>query len=85
MNFLIKKLKDEYKPSFIKLDIEGSEYNVLEECIGINQVCVEFHHHCLSDKSYEDTMRLVNMFLENNYQIIDNRKNYQELTFLLKK
>ncbi len=81
----IKKLKDEYKPSFIKLDIEGSEYNVLEDCIGINQVCVEFHHHCLSDKSYEDTMRLVNLFLENNYQIIDNRKNYQELTFLLKK
>jgi FkbM family methyltransferase len=81
----IKKLKEEYKPSFIKLDIEGSEYNVLEECIGINQVCVEFHHHCLSDKSYEDTMMLVNKFLENNYQIIDNRKNYQELTFLLKK
>jgi FkbM family methyltransferase len=80
----IKKLREKYNPSFIKLDIEGSEYNVLEECIGIKQVCVEFHHHCLTDKSFEDTMILVNKFLENNYQIIDNRKNYQELTFILK-
>ena len=79
----IKKLKEDYNPSFIKIDIEGSEYNVLEDCIGIRQVCVEFHHHCLSDKNLEDTTRLVNKFLENNYQIIDNRKSYQEVTFLL--
>ncbi len=81
----ISDLIKTYKPSFIKLDIEGSEYNVIEECIGIKQVCVEFHHHCLSDKTFEDTISIVNKFLENNYQIIDNRQNYQEVTFLLNK
>lgn len=78
----IEELKNEYNPSFIKLDIEGSEYNVLEDCIGIKQVCVEFHHHCMSDKTIKDTELLINKFLINGYKIINSTNNYQEITFL---
>jgi FkbM family methyltransferase len=80
----VKKLIDQYNPSFIKIDIEGSEYNVLEECIGIKQVCVEFHHHCMSDKTFTDTFNMVSMMKSNGYEVIDDRKNMQEITFLKK-
>jgi len=79
------ELINTYQPSFIKMDVEGSEYNVLLECLGVKQICVEFHHHCLNDKKLDDTLNLVNKFLDYVYEIIDNRQNYQELTFVLKK
>jgi FkbM family methyltransferase len=78
----VVKLKEDYKPSFIKIDIEGSEYNVLEECVGIKQICVEFHHHCMDDKSMSDTYQMVEMMKSNGYDVIDARNNLQEITFL---
>jgi len=80
----IEEIKKIYNPSFIKLDIEGSEYNVIEDCVGIKQICVEFHHHCLNNKKIEDTLFIVDKFLKNGYEIIDNRNNFQEITFVLK-
>jgi len=78
-----KELITTYKPSLIKMDIEGAEYDVLLECIGIPQVCVEFHHHCMTSKTFDDTQKLINLMIENNYQIIDNRNNI-EFTFIIK-
>ena len=78
----MKDIIEKYNPSFIKIDIEGSEYNVLEDCSGVKQICVEFHHHCMTDKSFNDTFQLVSKMKQNGYDIIDNRKNFQEITFL---
>lgn len=79
----IKELRELYNPSLIKIDIEGSEYNVYKECIGVKQVCIEFHHHCMTDKTLEDTKSVIKDFEDNGYTVIDNR-NYIELTFLKK-
>ncbi len=65
-----KTLIEKYSPSLIKMDIEGSEYDVLEECIGVKQICVEFHHHCIESKTKVDTERCINRMLENGYSII---------------
>jgi len=78
----IEELVHQFKPSLIKLDIEGSEYDVLESCLGIRQVCVEFHHRCLSEKTINDTKCLVRRYLDQGYVVIDNRNDFQEMTFL---
>jgi FkbM family methyltransferase len=76
-----KELIEKYNPSFIKMDIEGAEYDVLEECIGVNQICVEFHHHCVSSKNFNDTINSVKMMMSNGYKLISSRNDI-EFTFL---
>jgi hypothetical protein len=71
-----------YNPSFIKIDIEGSEYNVYEDCLGVKQICIEFHHHCISNKNIDDTMEIINFFKKNGYRLIDSTNNYHEVTLL---
>jgi len=48
--------------SVLKMDIEGSEYDVLENLLEVpetlKQICVEFHHFC-SNKSAEDTQKII--------------------------
>ena len=78
-----KELIETYNPTLIKMDIEGGEYDVLSECIGVKQVCVEFHHHCIDSKSFKDTIDCINMMESNDYRIIANRNNI-EFTFLKK-
>lgn len=81
----IGELVDRYNPSLIKLDIEGSEYSVLSECIGVKQICVEFHHHCIEEFSINNTLFLVKLMEDSGYKIIDNHRGlYQEMTFLKK-
>lgn len=67
----------EYSPSLIKMDIEGAEYGSLEECIGIKQICVEFHHHCLSSKNLDDTLRCIKKMESEGYEVISNRRNIE--------
>lgn len=64
---------EKYKPSLIKMDIEGAEYDVLMECIGVKQICVEFHHHCLTNKTIDDTSNIIDTFAKNGYKVISNR------------
>ncbi len=78
-----REIIEKHNPSFIKMDIEGAEYDVLLECIGVNQICVEFHHHCMSNKDIADTNNIINIFIENGYEIISNINNI-EFTLLKK-
>ena len=74
---LIKK----YGPSLIKLDIEGGEYDVLEECIGVKQVCVEFHHHCIESRTENDMNECLDKLTSNGYKIISSQLG-REFTLL---
>ncbi|CAG7581517.1 MAG: putative methyltransferase [uncultured marine phage] len=80
----ITDLVEKYNPTLIKIDIEGSEYDVLKQCIGVKQICVEFHHHCMTDKTYMDTLKCVNEMNSNGYTVIKDKGNMQEVTFLKK-
>jgi FkbM family methyltransferase len=68
-----KTLIQKYNPALIKMDIEGAEYDVLKECHGVNQICVEFHHHCIPSKSKEDTLRCLDYFTSSGYRIISEK------------
>lgn len=72
-----KDLIEKYSPCLIKMDIEGAEYDVLEECIGVKQICVEFHHHCISTKNIEDTQKCLDKMVSEGYSIISNRQNIE--------
>lgn len=56
--------------SLIKLDIEGAEYDVYEQCLGIPQICIEFHSFVMKDKTKEDDLRIINVFQNNGYELI---------------
>lgn len=78
-----KKLREKYDNiSVIKMDIEGEEYSCLEECIGVKQICVEFHHMCMDDKTQADTESLINKMKENGYAILKSNARRTEITFL---
>ena len=79
----LSELISEFSPSLVKMDIEGAEYDVLEECIGVDQICVEFHHHCMKNKTFEDTKKCIDLLLSNGYEVISCRNNI-EFTFLKK-
>lgn len=80
----LKNLISEYNPSLIKLDIEGSEYNVYKDCVGVKQICIEFHHHCINGISISDTNNVIDYLKGNGYEVIASTPNYQEVTFLKK-
>lgn len=50
--------------NILKLDLEGAEYQLLEDIRaenlnGIEQIFVEFHHHCIEKYSIKDTNKYV--------------------------
>jgi FkbM family methyltransferase len=52
------------KIDFLKLDLEGAEYDLLDNVAvddfkNIDQVFIEFHHHCINSHDYNDTKRMV--------------------------
>jgi FkbM family methyltransferase len=49
----ISDLISKYNPSVVKIDIEGAEYDVYKEILGVKQICIEFHHHCIDSISEE--------------------------------
>ena len=81
----ITDLRAEYDNiSVVKMDIEGSEYDVLPECIGIPQICVEFHHFCIIDIGIDKTQKCIRMLSDNGYDIIDENIHKTEYTFKLR-
>ncbi len=49
---------------YFKLDIEGAEYDLINglksnDLEKVNQLFLEFHHHCIPEYTYQDTIRSV--------------------------
>jgi FkbM family methyltransferase len=72
-----RELIEKHRPSLIKMDIEGAEYDVLSECIGVKQICVEFHHHCISTKSFQNTQECIDKMISEGYRVISNRQDIE--------
>ena len=84
---LSELLKQYPNVSLIKMDIEGSEYELIDSLseLKVPQVCVEFHHFC-SEKTWEDTKRCILKMGEIGYKRFlekpNSQQKYTELTFI---
>jgi len=69
----------------IKMDIEGSEYAVLDEIcqygIKVGQILVEFHHH-FGEIQVRETKKSVKALNEAGYQIFHVSENGHEVSFI---
>lgn len=81
---ILKKLNHQHI-DVLKLDIEGAEYDVLDninfEDYNIQQVLVEFHHRwdSFSRKQTNNAIRRLQSF---GYQIFSVSKNHEEIGFI---
>jgi FkbM family methyltransferase len=59
--------------SYLKIDIEGAEYNILNklEHLSIPQVSIEFHHHCSTEYTLPETISLIQKIEKMGYDAID--------------
>ena len=68
----------------LKLDIEGSEYevidNLLQNRIPVRQICVEFHHAILPGYRRSQTVRAIRKLILNGYKLIC--REGENLTFI---
>lgn len=73
---------NEGKIDFMKLDLEGAEYNLLgnahiNDFDNIDQIFIEFHHHCIDGKSQNDTNNLVQRFKSFGFKVFSvDQHNY---------
>lgn len=72
-----------HKPCVVKLDIESAEYGVLPECIGVPQICVEFHHRMDSRFTRADTSFAITNLEANGYAVA-HRTPEDEVLFVRK-
>lgn len=59
--------------SYLKLDIEGAEYAILNKTssLTIPQISIEFHHHCSTEYSLHETIDLIQKICAMGYDAID--------------
>jgi FkbM family methyltransferase len=59
--------------SYLKMDIEGAEYGILErlERCPIPQVSIEFHHFCVAEYKIVHTIAMIDKLSEMGYYAID--------------
>lgn len=70
----LESLLNEYQNiSYLKLDIEGAEYDILNELkhISIPQISIEFHHHCSDEYTLEQSIKLIKKIEAMGYDVID--------------
>ena len=70
----IGDLMKEYKNvSYLKIDIEGAEYGILNklEHIDVAQISIEFHHHCSTEYTLLQTIALIQKLEKMGYDAID--------------
>lgn len=69
----------------LKMDIEGSEYdvidNIIDEKIDISQICIEVHHR-FPGIGVEKTKEMVKKLNEKGYKIVAISKTREEYTFV---
>lgn len=73
------------KIDILKMDIEGSEYEVIADMLNKkiypDQMLVEFHHR-FKPFSINDTVEIINKLIENSYKITYISRKYQEFSFI---
>lgn len=83
---IIKELKHNHI-DVLKMDIEGSEYAVLEDIINsnvvIDQILVEFHDRFFKD-GIEKSKKTVSTLRKNGYEIFAQSYDLDEISFLRK-
>ncbi|MFL5730988.1 MAG: FkbM family methyltransferase, partial [Cytophagaceae bacterium] len=59
--------------SYLKLDIEGAEYAMIEklENLSVPQVSIEFHHHCSTEYTLAQTIAMIQKIEKMGYDVID--------------
>jgi FkbM family methyltransferase len=63
-----------YNVGYLKLDIEGSEYEILEDCnlnLNVPQIAIEFHHFCIDNVSLTRTINIIENIREMGYTVYD--------------
>lgn len=66
----LTELVREHRPSLVKLDIEGTEYDVLWQCDGVPQITVEFHHDIVPRFTAKDSKAAVDEMVRRGYEAI---------------
>jgi FkbM family methyltransferase len=58
---------------YLKLDIEGAEYEIIKKISNLNipQVNIEFHHFCANEYNLQDTINCVYKMEGLGYEVID--------------
>jgi FkbM family methyltransferase len=72
----INKIIEQVKPTILKLDCEGGEYEILKSIKSfskINQIIMEFHHAHLNDKDKSKFHEIIEL-MEQNYNHVEYRK-----------
>jgi FkbM family methyltransferase len=70
----IIELLEDYDVGYLKLDIEGYEYQMFEVILGrvrIPQIAIEFHHFCVSDLSITKEIDFINSMEKIGYDAYD--------------
>jgi FkbM family methyltransferase len=73
----INDILEKYKPTVMKMDIEGGEYELIKSIKsfrGIREFIFEFHHAHLNDiKTHEKHFELIEI-MERHYEIVEARR-----------
>jgi len=65
----LAELIEKHKPCLVKLDIEGSEREVLFSCLGVPQIAVEFHEKMIpSHAGFRD--EAIKKFESSGYEVV---------------
>ncbi len=74
--------------SLVKMDIEGSEFDVIEKINfipdSVMQLCIEFHHFC-SHKTLEDTRQCIEIIKNFGFKTMyqkNGKNDMKEITFI---
>ena len=71
----------------LKMDIEGSEYDVIEDIlnsnISITQILVEFHDR-LFENGYQKSIKVINALKLKGYEIFAVSESFEEVSFINK-
>ena len=72
----------------LKIDIEGSEYKVLEKLleseVTIDQMLIEFHDRLFDQENYK-SKEIVKKLNNNGYEVFANSSTYEEISFIHKR